>query len=566
MDDRRTIRREDEADKAMWKGQTTSTGFPHLCPFSPNGMDQEGCVEWSGGNAERNKNGCCGTRRGTMTFAPCNSKARRCIVCVEVLGRRGLKANAVTDVEKGTCLEHSGAAGAQPAQRRLPADPATPSSDDRREKLRQRYVNEGGDVRPISAAAAQGVRGVRGQSSFVSPPPRGNNQPPVNLGPLMGQRVEKTDPKSNAGSSGQLMRGGMIVDAPQPAAPLEPSQQPNHPVPANDMTGSGVRIIDSDDDDDESFPQQAAWEAMIARIKRAIANAVRVKVSPDEIQRMEGQPREVFDEAELAGLEASIREVGQMQDGFIRSVLLSSTAKYELLDGERRLICVRRAGIPLYNALLVEIDDEAAPYVVASILNFNRANHTDMEVSNAVKRLREGKFKVPFRIIAKMYGYKIQWTRQLYSLQKLDPRVKDLLDPRLTKDLLPVTGAIKLVRLDKYPEDQFQLAVRLHNKHLPLTSLQMEVDRILAEKNEPVRTYANEPARRLRYIERRVQLTGRQMNDVEVRLAQMAKDGLLDPRPTSADVYVAGLNDIVDAALHCIEMLGGKRRVELDKG
>ncbi len=497
----------------MWKGGSTATSFPHRCPYRQDGVDKKTCEELSGQSFRQNKDGCCGTQRGPAEFPPCNSIARRCTVCLE-MGRTGIKAQAVTNVTDGTCDEHKGGIAEEiPRKFRLPADPQKALSATR---LEQKFA-------PVREATRLPVR--LSAPVVIKPTLKPVAQPPPKSGP---------------------------VSVREAAKPIQAAAQPNVP--------NTVRP----DDDDESFPQQAAWEAMIARIKRAIANAVRVKVPPPQIRRMEGQPREVFDETELTGLEASIREVGQMQDGFIRSVTPDGDILYELLDGERRLICVTRAAIPLYNALLVEIDDEAAPYVVASILNFNRANHTDMEVSNAVKRLREGKFRVPFRIIAKMYGYKIQWTQQLYSLQRLDPRVKDLLDPRITKELIPVTGAIKLVRLEKYPEEQFQLALRLHNRQLPLTSLQMEVERILGEKNESVRTYANEPARRFKYIERRVQLMGRQATDVEVRLTQMRKDGLLTTKPPNADVYVSGLNDIIESAEKCIEMLGGKRRTETE--
>lgn len=90
----------------MWKGGKTPNAFPHVCPYRLNGVDQKTCVDLSGSNYHQNRNGCCGASRGSAYFEPCNSEMRRCIVCIQ-LGRRGLKANAVTNVSAGTCDEHA---------------------------------------------------------------------------------------------------------------------------------------------------------------------------------------------------------------------------------------------------------------------------------------------------------------------------------------------------------------------------------------------------------------------------------------------------------------------------
>ena len=89
----------------MWKGDNEPTTFPHLCPFRPDGVDKQTCIELSGGNQHQNINGCCGASRNQIYFGPCNSIARRCVICLQ-MGRCGSRANAVTSVAAGTCDEH----------------------------------------------------------------------------------------------------------------------------------------------------------------------------------------------------------------------------------------------------------------------------------------------------------------------------------------------------------------------------------------------------------------------------------------------------------------------------
>ncbi len=113
----------DDVAEKMWTGGTQPNHFPHRCPYRRYGASEKECVELSGTNIHQNKEGCCGTFRSTVNFGPCNSKARRCIKCLEI-GLRRFKANAVTDANKGTCDEHAGGVIADaPRESRLAADP-----------------------------------------------------------------------------------------------------------------------------------------------------------------------------------------------------------------------------------------------------------------------------------------------------------------------------------------------------------------------------------------------------------------------------------------------------------
>lgn len=97
---------EAQLEANQWRGSVQPSGFPHICPYRQSGMEISDCIETSGRSIPLNQGACCGTQRGAIRFAPCNSQARRCIKCLEV-GRRGSKANVVKDPATGRCEEHS---------------------------------------------------------------------------------------------------------------------------------------------------------------------------------------------------------------------------------------------------------------------------------------------------------------------------------------------------------------------------------------------------------------------------------------------------------------------------
>ena len=187
-----------DAIAAMFKGGVEATSNPHVCPLNPEGADPKKCIALSGKNAELNKNNCCGTQRGTLKFGPCNHKHRRCLVCLE-MGRKDISANAVDNVEDGTCLEHAIDHSAERREVRIPADPRVKQRREEivpfgqhRELLRARLAAEQGDQMSASKAAPKGARGV---SSYV-PPPEQKPVVVVRTGPLPVPLVKAPDEKT----------------------------------------------------------------------------------------------------------------------------------------------------------------------------------------------------------------------------------------------------------------------------------------------------------------------------------------------------------------------------------
>ncbi len=96
------------------------------------------------------------------------------------------------------------------------------------------------------------------------------------------------------------------------------------------------------------------------------------------------QPRESFDEEALAGLAASIREVGVLQPIVVRR----QNGAYELVAGERRLRAARMAGLATIPAVIRDTDDTEA-LREALIENIQRVDLSPLEQAAAFQELME---------------------------------------------------------------------------------------------------------------------------------------------------------------------------------
>lgn len=94
------------------------------------------------------------------------------------------------------------------------------------------------------------------------------------------------------------------------------------------------------------------------------------------------QPREVFDDAAIAELAASIREKGLLQPLLVRP----SANGYQLIAGERRFRAAQRAGLDRVPISVREADDVEA-LELALIENLQRENLNPVEEARAFKRL-----------------------------------------------------------------------------------------------------------------------------------------------------------------------------------
>lgn len=359
-----------------------------------------------------------------------------------------------------------------------------------------------------------------------------------------------------------LQKPVVQAKTPVPPLPAKPSPAAIKPPAAKSSPEVSLPAVET---------TEPRWKAVMARVRKAIAEAELIKLPPERFRPLPGQPREYFDPDEMGALEESIREVGQIQDGMCRPVPLDgSGSDHELLDGERRWRCVVHAGIKEYRAKRVVIDDEAAPYVIAAISNFNRSDHTPMEKSNAIEKLHKGELHVPMKEVAKILGISLNLAYKLHTLQKLCQDVKDMLDPRLQKkreEALPLAAAYEIARLEDpiLYEWQKDFARKVVTKQMTLPKLRMEVDRILAESGRPSNYGGrNEPARKWKFVEHRIGVMCQYMMEVRSRIEVINTEAPILPK--AANLYAADLNNIIDNAEACLKLIGGERRTKPKDG
>ncbi|HCD28077.1 MAG TPA: chromosome partitioning protein ParB [Gammaproteobacteria bacterium] len=105
----------------------------------------------------------------------------------------------------------------------------------------------------------------------------------------------------------------------------------------------------------------------------------------EAIQPSQYQPRQVFDEAALDELAASIRQSGLLQPIVVRQ---RADGGYELIAGERRWRATQRAGLTQIAALVRPFSDREAS-ALALIENIQREDLSALEESAGLARLRD---------------------------------------------------------------------------------------------------------------------------------------------------------------------------------
>lgn len=103
------------------------------------------------------------------------------------------------------------------------------------------------------------------------------------------------------------------------------------------------------------------------------------------IQANPRQPRGVFDDDELEGLAASIRDVGLLQPVVVRPL---DEDRFELIAGERRLRAAKRAGLTRIPAVVRQTDDRDL-LKEALIENIHRVELNPLEEGAAYEQLLE---------------------------------------------------------------------------------------------------------------------------------------------------------------------------------
>ena len=162
-----------------------------------------------------------------------------------------------------------------------------------------------------------------------------------------------------------------------------------------------------------------------------------LRIPRAHIRRFKGQPRQYFDEKEMADLVASLNEVGQKTPIVVKRVTDDPSHDYEIVDGERRLIASGIAGLGTLLAWVRTVADADEQFIDSVVGNFGRSGHTPLEIAAAIDRIRKSKTMKnlspgeQITRIARIFARSEPWVYYHLSLLKLHTDVQAMMAPTI---------------------------------------------------------------------------------------------------------------------------------------
>jgi len=182
-------------------------------------------------------------------------------------------------------------------------------------------------------------------------------------------------------------------------------------------------------------------------------------------------PRKTYDDASLAELADSIRELGVLQPLLVRPLnTYKGKTRYEVVCGHRRARAARRAELDEVPCIVKCLDDRAATWS-ALVENAQREDVPPLEESDAIQRVVEA--GVTPEDIAARIGRPPRWVRDRLRLQHLQPPLAAM----LTAGRLPLGGAVLLSALSV--DQQTEVAVRVQgDSALPVAEVRRMISAV----------------------------------------------------------------------------------------
>lgn len=215
-----------------------------------------------------------------------------------------------------------------------------------------------------------------------------------------------------------------------------------------------------------------------------------LRLPADSIRPNPNQPRKTFDDASLAELADSIRQVGLIQPLVVRG----APGGYELVAGERRLRACKLLGMREVPCIVEEtmVDQESA--MVALIENLQRENLHYLEEADCYAQLIAS-YGLTQEELAARLGKSQSAVANKLRILKLSPTVKEaMVDARMTE-----RHARALLRLR---DDETQLAVieKVRAKGLSVKDTEKMVERHLNRMYDEKQEGASPRPKILRYL------------------------------------------------------------------
>jgi len=209
------------------------------------------------------------------------------------------------------------------------------------------------------------------------------------------------------------------------------------PAPPADETGPG--------------PSSSGAEPSSSVDQSSVAGAFFAELPVGQIVPNAVQPRQVFDEEDMAELVHSIREVGLLQPVVVRR---TGPDAYELVMGERRWRASQAAGLETIPAIIRETDDTDM-LRDALLENLHRSQLNPLEEASAYQQLLED-FSCTHDELATRIGRSRPQISNTLRLLKLSPAVQR----RVAAGVLSAGHARSLLAVDD-PDRQDRLAQRV---------------------------------------------------------------------------------------------------------
>ena len=222
-----------------------------------------------------------------------------------------------------------------------------------------------------------------------------------------------------------------------------------------------------------------------------VPGATFMEVPVKDIHPNRKQPRQVFDEDELAELVHSIKEIGLLQPVVVRPSRESGGPKYELVMGERRWRATKEAGYDVIPAIIRETDD-ADLLRDALLENLHRSQLNPLEEAAAYQQLM-----AEFDCTQEELSERIGRSRPQISNTIRLLRLPALVQRRVAAGVLSAGHARAILSLSR-TEDMEKLAQRVVNEGLSVRATE-ELAQVMERQGEtPKHRRVAEPRRQER--------------------------------------------------------------------
>ncbi len=178
------------------------------------------------------------------------------------------------------------------------------------------------------------------------------------------------------------------------------------------MLGRGLESLipnknkSAETEPEKKLPPMQIRQDVLPAVRQNNAEAI-FHIEVDKVKPNPHQPRKTFDEAQLAELAASIREMGIIQPLIVTKrqteTAFGTDVEYQLIAGERRLMAAKMVGLERVPAIVRAVPEEKEKLELAIVENVQRADLNPIDAARSYAKLQE-EFGLTQREVASRVG------------------------------------------------------------------------------------------------------------------------------------------------------------------